>query len=128
MLVLKAAERIIDGCSGHTLAAVVLVCSTIPANCRLTQAASSEGSEAQHTQPYPEVVRWAGGSYDATRTSIPDGSEEIWRFAHAKWRDESGHVFFFNEALHYLKYDSIPIALHNSLSAMLGSMQHDWGQ
>ena len=95
MLVLKAAERIIDGCNAHTLAAVVLVCSTIPANCRGTQAASSEDSEAQHTQLYPEVVRWAGASYDATRTSIPDGSEEIWRFAHAKWRDESGHVFFF---------------------------------
>ena len=40
----------------------------------------------------PAIVRWAGGPIAETRAALPDGDEETVRWAHARWRDESGAV------------------------------------
>ncbi|MBX3096263.1 MAG: alpha/beta hydrolase [Fimbriimonadaceae bacterium] len=40
----------------------------------------------------PDVVRWAGGPLQDTRDALPDGSENVIRWAAERWRDESGAV------------------------------------
>jgi pimeloyl-ACP methyl ester carboxylesterase len=75
VLVLKAAEKLKPK-------AVVLVCSTSPAGV----------GERKPAKPYPEIIRWAGGPYADTVASMPDGDEGTRRFAHPRWRDESGAV------------------------------------
>jgi pimeloyl-ACP methyl ester carboxylesterase len=74
VLAVKAAEKL------HPKA-LVLVCSTSPA------IGSIEGKAH-----YPPVIRWKGGPYKDTVASMPDSSEETRRFAHPRWRDESGAV------------------------------------
>ena len=85
VLVLKAAEQL------HPRA-IVLVCSTLPAGL-------VPKSEAK---PYPDIIRWAGGPYSDTLASMPDSDEQTRRFAHPRWRDESGQVL---NAIH----DGVPV-------------------
>ena len=73
MLALKAARRIEES-APKSLAALVLVCSTIPANC-LPQ--SDGGTAAADGACFPLVVPWSQGSYDSTKRSMPDSSEEV---------------------------------------------------
>ncbi|RYG34674.1 alpha/beta hydrolase [bacterium] len=60
---------------------LVLVCSTVPASIYRNPKAN-----------YPPLIRWANGSYSDTVASMPDSTEEMRRFAHPRWRDESGAV------------------------------------
>ena len=77
MLVLKAVHRI-QMSNTQRVIAVVLVCSTVPANC------CEHCSELPPTPPhssaerYPALVRWSGGSYDSTKRSLPDSDEEVY--------------------------------------------------
>lgn len=75
VLALKAAETI----KPRTL---ILVCSALP-----------EGVvEPKAFEPYPEVIKWAGGPYADTLAAMPDSDEATRKFAHPRWRDESGAV------------------------------------
>ena len=76
-LVLKAAET----CKPKTL---ILVCTSIPAFPGRTLAAKTES--------YPAIIKWANGPYQDTVDSMPDSDSATHRFAHPKWRDESGKV------------------------------------
>lgn len=60
---------------------LVLVCSTVPGNLFRDPKAS-----------YPPIIPWANGSYADTVASMPDATEAMRRFAHPRWRDESGTV------------------------------------
>lgn len=75
VLVLKAAEKLKPK-------ALVLVCSTSPAI----------GVMSPPKEDYPAVVRWKGGPYKDTVDSMPDSDEATRRYAHPRWRDESGAV------------------------------------
>jgi pimeloyl-ACP methyl ester carboxylesterase len=75
VLALLAAERV------HPKA-LVLVCSATPAGVGSPMAAKN----------YPDVIRWANGPYADTVASMPDSDEATRRFAHPRWRDESGRV------------------------------------
>lgn len=76
-LVLKAAET----CKPKTL---ILVCTSIPA---------FPGRSSSTKEPsYPAVVKWANGPFQDTVDSMPDSDAATHRFAHPKWRDESGKV------------------------------------
>jgi acetyl esterase/lipase len=85
MLVLKAAQAIEE--SGlKSLAAVVLVCSTIPANCMASAAErgsmeSEDENEEESMQGgafvFPARVRWSNGSFESTKRSLPDADEEV---------------------------------------------------
>ena len=74
ILVLKAAEELHPG-------AIVLLCSTSPAI-----------GTAESKEKYPPVIRWKGGSYQDTVDSMPDSDEATRKYAHPRWRDESGAV------------------------------------
>lgn len=75
VLVLKAAEKL----KPRTL---VLVCSALPQGVGVTNV----------REPYPEIIKWANGPYADTVSSMPDSDEATWKFAHPRWRDESGAV------------------------------------
>lgn len=75
VLVLKAAEQV-------SPAAVVLVNSVPPAGVGL----------ARPPKKHPEVVRWANGPLEETRSAMPDSDEKTVRWAWRRWRDESGSV------------------------------------
>lgn len=74
VLVLKAAESL------HPKA-MILVCSTSPAM-----------ANPEIGEKYPPVIRWKGGPYKDTVASMPDSDEATRRYAHPRWRDESGAV------------------------------------
>lgn len=76
VLVLKAAEKLHPN-------AIVLVCSTAPAGV---------GEHTPPVKPYPVVIRWKGGPYADTVSSMPDSDEATRKFAWPRWRDESGAV------------------------------------
>jgi pimeloyl-ACP methyl ester carboxylesterase len=113
MLVLKAAERIHEAllappqAPAVRLAAVVLVCSAVPSDC-------AEGAGAPAHEQFPALVPWSNSSFESTRDSIPDGDEEIWKYALPRWRDESGAVL--NEMLR-----APGIALTTAETALLAS-------
>jgi len=80
VIVLKAAEKL----QPRTL---VLVCSALPAGITIRK----------QKEPYPAIIKWANGPYSDTVSSMPDSDEATWKFAHPRWRDESGAVL--NEML-----------------------------
>ena len=43
-------------------------------------------------QEVPDIIRWAGGPIEETRTAMPDSDEETIQKAWKLWRDESGKV------------------------------------
>lgn len=45
----------------------------------------------------PAIVRWSASAFGDTRSALPDGDLATARWAHARWRDESGAVL--DEAL-----------------------------
>lgn len=93
VLVLKAAERLQPK-------TIVLVCSTLP---------KIEGAAARTGKPYPDIVRWKGGPYSDTVASMPDSDEATRRFAHPRWRDESGAVLNAISAGVQVKKPSCPV-------------------
>lgn len=76
VLVLKAAEKV----RPRTL---VLVCGATPAGV---------GPSTVRAKPYPSIIRWKNGPYSDTVASMPDSDEATRRYAHPRWRDESGSV------------------------------------
>jgi pimeloyl-ACP methyl ester carboxylesterase len=46
----------------------------------------------ESTEPIPDVVKWANGPVEDTRTAMPDSDERTILWAWKKWRDESGKV------------------------------------
>jgi len=93
-LVLKAAER----CQPRTL---ILVCSSIPAHPGRTV--------PPRDAVFPEVVKWANGPFKDTVDSMPDSDDETHRFAHPKWRDESGLVLSEITAGVRVEKPSVPV-------------------
>ena len=39
---------------------------------------------------YPDIIRWANGPLQETLDAMPDSDQPTIRWAHPKWRDESG--------------------------------------
>ena len=72
----------LKACEYRSPRALILVCSAI----------SSGFPSTVYGPPYEEVIKWSQGSYESTRSALPDSDEELCRTIWNKWRDESGTV------------------------------------
>jgi pimeloyl-ACP methyl ester carboxylesterase len=69
-------------------AALVLVNSVPPVGARRASLSELRGTP----RLYPTIVEWSKSALQETIDAMPDGDEATIRFAHARWRDESGAV------------------------------------
>lgn len=64
--------------------AVVLVNSVVPRPWALRT--------TRNSKPIPDVMRWAGSSFERTAAAMPDSTAQVQQWAASRWRDESGCV------------------------------------
>lgn len=102
--------QVVDRCCGHP-SPCVLVGASLGGLLALAAAAEARASALVLLNPMPPsgiepapalrerpaVVRWSASAFADTRSALPDADPATARWAHARWRDESGTAI--NEAL-----------------------------